>query len=140
YTATGALGGIGVDVAAVDDDVVGEFRQRVFVPAELYERIGIGGRGGGELDADEAIVVSAGGGLHRGGPVVLNIGGDDLRHGAGVRGAHAHAGSGQGGVGRRGADDDPATAGLVGQREGSGEGGTGLQHDHVTERRGVQRR
>ena len=124
--ALAAGGGVAVDVAAVDHEVVGQLREARLVAGAEADEAGVeAAGGGGELDADEAIVVGARVGLHGGGGAVAA---DDGGHLGGVGGGDARAFGELTGTG--GADEDPAAAVLGAQGDGA-IGRAGLEDDLV---------
>src|SRR2546427_7980318 len=116
---TDVAGGGAVNVAAVDHEIGGA------VGAEEGDVGAAGGSpGGGDVQADEAVVVGAAGHLDRG----IAAGIEDPGHQAGLGGGDAGAGSGETGE-RGGLEIDPAGAGLIGEGEVAGIGSAGRQDD-----------
>ena len=131
-----------MDVAAVEDDVVGQLVDRrrrgaVRCEAEQHEvlhRAVQRRQGGGDLDPDQSVVVGAEVAEQR----RHRVGADDPRHEPGVGRAHAGPRRRQARH-RRGSDVDPARAGLVGKDEVAREAGAGGQLDDIAGLGGVER-
>jgi hypothetical protein len=134
--AAAAHPGVPVDVAAVEDEVVGQSRHLLLLGrAQADEVLRVASFLWPHLDADEPEVMRARLRVQR----RLRAGAHDGRHGGSMRGRDAGA-WGRQAVHGGGAHYHPARAGLVRQREAAREDGARLQHDLVAGPGGVQGR